>query len=95
MNPLLKNLGAKLRQMMAEDWRGEDERNTLGMAGHLLEKLAEDAPKRYTSAGATRRQTSSAESCQCVDQAAVYRDDVPWCINCSARIILHNNQPQP
>jgi hypothetical protein len=42
--PLLKNLGAKLRQMMAEDWRGEDERNTLGMAGHWLEKLAEDSP---------------------------------------------------
>lgn len=41
--PLLKNLGAKLRQMMAEDWRGEDERNTLGMAGYWLEKLGEDA----------------------------------------------------
>lgn len=37
--PLLRNLGAKLRQMMAEDWRGEDERNTLGMAGYWLEKL--------------------------------------------------------
>lgn len=41
--PLLRNLGAKLRQMMAEDWRGEDERNTLGMAGYWLEKLGEDA----------------------------------------------------
>jgi hypothetical protein len=40
--PLLQNLGAKLRQMMAEDWRGEDERNTLGMAGYWLEKLGED-----------------------------------------------------
>lgn len=46
--PLLKNLGAKLRQMMAEDWRGEDERNTLGMAGHWLEKLAEDSPQNVT-----------------------------------------------
>lgn len=42
LKPLLKNLGAKLRQMMAEDWRGENERNTLGMAGYWLEKLAED-----------------------------------------------------
>ncbi len=40
--PLLRNLGAKLRQMMAEDWRGEDERNTLGMAGYWLEKMGED-----------------------------------------------------
>ena len=40
---LLKSLGSKLRQMMAEDWRGEDERNTLGMAGYWLEKLGEDA----------------------------------------------------
>ena len=37
--PLLKNLGAKLLLMAAEDWRGEEERNTLGMAGHWLEKL--------------------------------------------------------
>jgi hypothetical protein len=42
LKPLLKNLGAKLRQMMAEDWRGEDERNTLGMAGYWLEKLGND-----------------------------------------------------
>ena len=40
--PLLRNLGAKLRQMMAEDWRGEDERNTLGMAGYWLEKLGNE-----------------------------------------------------
>ena len=39
--PLLKKLGVRLRQMMAEDWRGEDERNTLGMAGYWLEKLGE------------------------------------------------------
>jgi hypothetical protein len=39
--PLLTNIGAKLRQMVAEDWRGEDERNTLGMAGYWLEKLAD------------------------------------------------------
>jgi len=42
LKPLLRNLGAKLRQMMAEDWRGEDERNTLGMAGYWLEKLGND-----------------------------------------------------
>lgn len=24
------------------------------------------------------------------DRAAVYRDGVPWCINCSAQILLHN-----
>lgn len=40
--PLLRNLGTKLRQMMAEDWRGEDERNTLGMAGYWLEKLGNE-----------------------------------------------------
>ena len=40
--PLLRNLGAKLRQMMAEDWRGKDERNTLGMAGYWLEKLGNE-----------------------------------------------------
>lgn len=40
--PLLRNLGAKLCQMMAEDWRGEDERNTLGMAGYWLEKLGNE-----------------------------------------------------
>ena len=39
---LLKNLGAKLRHMMTEDWRNEDERNILGMAGHWLEKLGND-----------------------------------------------------
>jgi hypothetical protein len=50
--PLLKNLGAKLRQMMAEDWRGEDERNTLGMAGHWLEKLGKDHPKGCERCGA-------------------------------------------
>ena len=42
LKPLLRNLGAKLRQMMAEDWRGEDERNTLGMAGYWLEKLGNE-----------------------------------------------------
>jgi len=39
---LLKNLGAALCQMMTEDWRNENERNTLGMAGHWLEKLGND-----------------------------------------------------
>jgi len=39
---LLKNLGANLRHMMTEDWRNEDERNILGMAGHWLEKLGND-----------------------------------------------------
>jgi hypothetical protein len=43
MKPLLRNLGAKLLLMAAEDWRGEEERNTLGMAGYWLEKLGEDA----------------------------------------------------
>jgi len=28
--------------MAAEDWRGEEERNTLGMAGYWLEKLGDD-----------------------------------------------------
>ena len=54
--PLLKNLGAKLRQMMAEDWRGEDERNTLGMAGYWLEKLGDD------DALASESQRKAAES---------------------------------
>ena len=49
--PLLKNLGAKLRQMMAEDWRGEDERNTLGMAGYWLEKLGEDETPKCSACG--------------------------------------------
>lgn len=40
--PLLKNLGAKLRLMMEEDWRGEEERNTLGMAGYWLIKISDD-----------------------------------------------------
>ena len=48
---LLKNLGAKLRQMMAEDWRGEDERNTLGMAGYWLEKLGEDETPKCSTCG--------------------------------------------
>ena len=39
---LLKNLGANLRHMMTEDWRNQDERNILGMAGHWLEKLGND-----------------------------------------------------
>ena len=39
---LLKNLGANLRHMMTEDWRNENERNILGMAGHWLEKLGND-----------------------------------------------------
>jgi hypothetical protein len=39
---LLKNLGAELCQMMTEDWRNEDERNILGMAGHWLRKLGND-----------------------------------------------------
>jgi hypothetical protein len=43
MKPLLRNLGAKLSLMAAEDWRGEEERNTLGMAGYWLEKLGDDA----------------------------------------------------
>jgi hypothetical protein len=95
--PLLKNLGAKLRKMMAEDWRGEDERNTLGMAGHWLEKLAEDSPPKCDQCGRDllpdleeSRCVVCTESCQCVDRAAVYRDGVPWCINCSAQILLHN-----
>lgn len=54
--PLLRNLGAKLRQMMAEDWRGEDERNTLGMAGYWLEKMGED------TALASESQSEAAES---------------------------------
>ena len=49
--PLLKNLGAELRQMMAEDWRGEDERNTLGMAGYWLEKLGEDETPKCSTCG--------------------------------------------
>jgi hypothetical protein len=56
--PLLKNLGAKLRQMMAEDWRGEEERNTLGMAGYWLEKLAEDAPRKCDQCGNINCQVS-------------------------------------
>jgi hypothetical protein len=39
---LLKNLGAELCQMMTEDWRNENERNILGMAGHWLKKLGND-----------------------------------------------------
>lgn len=70
---LLKNLGSKLRLMMAEDWRGEDERNTLGMAGYWLDKMGEDQP---------------AKSCQCNDRAAVYRDGVPWCITCHTQILF-------
>lgn len=51
LKPLFKNLGAKLRQMMAEDWRGEEERNTLGMASYWLEKLAKDAPQKCCQCG--------------------------------------------
>ena len=98
---LLKNLGAKLGQMMAEDWRGEEERNTLGMAGHWLEKMADDAPKRCDQCGRDllpdleeSRCVVCSESCQCVDRASVYRDGVPWCINCSAQIIQHNDKTQ-
>jgi len=92
--PILKNLGAKLRLMMVEDWRGEEERNTLGMAGHWLEKLAEDQPKGCERCGRELLPDLEesicvvcSESCQCKDQAAVYRDGVPWCINCHAQII--------
>jgi len=99
VNPLLKNLGAKLRLMMAEDWRGEDERNTLGMAGHWLEKLAEETPRRCDQCGRDllpdledSRCVVCSESCNCVDRAAVYRDGVPWCINCHAQILLHNKE---
>lgn len=64
---LLKNLGAKLRQMMAEDWRGEDERNTLGMAGYWLEKLGEDAAlasesKRNAAESADEKPDGQAEN---------------------------------
>lgn len=95
--PLLKNLGAKLRLMMAEDWRGEDERNTLGMAGHWLEKLGEDQPKCCERCGRELLPDLEestcvvcSESCQCKDQSAVYRDGVPWCINCHAQIITES-----
>lgn len=57
--PLLKKLGAKLRQMMAEDWRGEDERNTLGMAGYWLEKLGEDETPQSPEQGNTDSPTKS------------------------------------
>ena len=49
--PLLKNLGAKLSLMMAEDWRGEEERNTLGMAGYWLEKLGADETPKCSKCG--------------------------------------------
>jgi hypothetical protein len=42
-NPQLAlNLGEKLQWMHSEDWRGEEERNTLGMAGYWLKKLSND-----------------------------------------------------
>jgi hypothetical protein len=99
--PLLKNLGAKLRLMMAEDWRGEDERNTLGMAGHWLEKLGEDQQAQCDQCRRVllpdleeSRCVVCSESCQCNDRAAVYRDGVPWCINCHAQI-LSKCEPPP
>lgn len=35
------------------------------------------------------------ESCKCSDPAVVYRENIPWCINCHAQILPLNTPVRP
>ena len=96
---LLRNLGAKLRQMMAEDWRNEDERNILGMAGHWLEKLGNDDQLDQTilRLGETQERMIDAERqrdklAEALIRIALMDSDnaEPWAIHQHISAIAHN-----